>query len=739
MGYGSVIRLAAGLAMVMAAAAQADYYSHPKLRPEWRCQDIPAGIGSPDDPGGVNSFHCQRLFWDLPAVTEVGTIVVAAPFEEDPVPRFPRGLTDRVPPMFVGTKDGQPEGFEHLEDCNVNAAGCQRLCDTDLPDATIPEDQVPYWQELLNTDGSAKIGTDGFDNHAVGSNGTAPQEGPLFQLACQRGTRTYYGPWQTGDKVAPENCDPATAQCGNVYDRLASNQFTKFESTARLDRDVEALRTTPDRRLEWNTGSEFYNHFASHHGTCWASGDPCADAANPKPREAYNTPDGECAYYEYWTTPGTGCHPEDADNACHGAKEGEPQRPAGSNGSFRNATQIPGRLSVPLPGNRGVETTEDTVWMCNHHVVTQLPPGSYDMDRLANYRLQQRGVVNDTTEYDVYGVPPGEEVGGAVGEMIIQYFTRPMSGDVKPLNIAFNAAADLATTWYPPFTWNYHESEWLPPFDAAVGLTAIHSHHRMVKGTMAVAPASPPRTNSQDPNCGGAGSTDIYTSWYWEDAPVCQYWKETDGPVIVRKGQSLRTTCYVNNGVTPEAIKHGLVAGSAVQTLKVLGAPIPDYPELMPASTWGDALAESPVGRQLLYGLHPPINYRVVYKCSTQAPTLPGATIVPLDYEICSPNPAVDADLDYIDGPYKNPAQCGGDPDALCQPGTIRFACIGEDEMCIGVSMYWALPRLGGEGNDEAMENLQSGNVNEVGTPGNAGADTSLSGLCPECDQGPGL
>ncbi|MGH7859264.1 MAG: hypothetical protein ACREQY_18210, partial [Candidatus Binatia bacterium] len=143
MRYARVIGLAAGL-VVVAAAAQADYYSHPKLRPEWRCEDIPPGIGSPEDPGGVLSFHCQRLFWDLPAVTEIGTIVVAAPFEEDPIPRFSRGLTDRVPPMYVGIMGGKKEGFEHLEDCDANATDCQRLCNTTLPDGTVLEDQVPY-------------------------------------------------------------------------------------------------------------------------------------------------------------------------------------------------------------------------------------------------------------------------------------------------------------------------------------------------------------------------------------------------------------------------------------------------------------------------------------------------------------------------------------------------------------------------------------------------------------------
>ena len=59
--------------------------------------------------------------------------------------------------------------------------------------------------------------------------------------------------------------------------------------------------------------------------------------------------------------------------------------------------------------------------------------------------------------------------------------------------------ATYSTTYYPPFTWNYHEAEWLAPFDAAVALGAIHSHHRMVKGIQSVSPANPPRLNSDNP------------------------------------------------------------------------------------------------------------------------------------------------------------------------------------------------------------------------------------------------
>jgi hypothetical protein len=177
-----------------------------------------------------------------------------------------------------------------------------------------------------------------------------------------------------------------------------------------------------------------------------------------------------------------------------------------------------------------------------------------------------------------------------------------------------------------------------------------------------------------------------------------------------------------------------------------MGAPIPDYPAVGPASAWGDALVDSPVGKELLYGTHPPVNYRVVYKCSDgTSPDTPPFMLASAPfvggYDICSPNPAVDADGDYVDGSYVNTEQCGG---RLCQPGSIVFACVGEDEMCIGVAMYYAMDRIlnsDGSVNQTAMDNLQSGNVNQVGTPGNTGlpGPADILGNCPECEGGPGL
>jgi hypothetical protein len=707
----------AAVLMGLGSPAIADYDSHPGLRPENRCGMIPAGIGDPKDPGGPKSLHCQRLFWDLPATTVLGTIRVGAPFAEDPIPRFPNGVTDRIPPLYILDTNGDGlsdngEGYEKP------GPGRVRLC----PDS----DQVPYWKELLEADGSPKIGTDDLGHHSV-DDASKPQTGPLLELSCRRGSRAYVGPWQTGTAVGD-------------FDKIMGGQATRFENTARLDRDVAAGRTSGGKRIEWNTSTEFYNHFASHHAVC--NTDPsevCSNPGSPQSREAYDAsnPNATCRSYQRGADGPD--HPQ-GKGGCYAADE-DPSCSGGVGGAFRNATQLPGRLTLNFADNRGMLGVEDQLWGCNHHVVTQLPPGSYGMTRLANFRLQKGGVVNSTNK-TIYGAQPGQPIGGAVGEYLIQYFTEPANAPVKPINFMFNAIADAATTYYAPFTWNYHESEWLPPYDAAITNMAIHSHHRMVKGTMNLFPPAKPRLQSPNPLCGGMANnqtpTDLYTDWYWEDAPVCEYWKDPDGPVVIRKGQSVRTTCYVNNGVTPEAIKHGLVAGDVVESLRALGAPVPREPSTVPTSSWAPALADSSIGREFLYGTHPPNNYRVVYKCSNYAPNVPLATAVTTVENvgdvntICQPNPTVDADGDYVDGPYVNNVECGG---GLCQPGSIAFACIGEDEMCIGVALYYALPRLGGAENDEAMANLQEQNVDGVGTPGST-LNMDVAGICHDCEFG---
>jgi hypothetical protein len=731
-----IVALAAGLlALVPSFDARADYETNPELRPENRCAMIPAGINDPKDPGGVNSIHCQRLFWDLPATTKVGAIRVAAPFAEDRVPRFPNGLTDRIPPMYIldANGDGASDDGKGYEKAGT---GRRRVC-ADI-------DQIPYWKELLNSDGSPKTGTDGLGRHSV-DEPAKPQTGPLFQLACRRGSRTYFGPWQTGTDV---NVFDRCYNCGSPY------RSTRFENTDRLNRDVASGRTTENRRVEWNVGSEYYNHFASHHGTCYNGSDSiCSNPENPQTRAAFQ-PGGAC-----WNNQKGANGPSDpgGKGGCWSGDRNPTASGCAPANGYRNATQYPGRLYTPLPDGRGVLGVEDQIWGCNHHVVTQLPPGSYGVTTLANFRLQKAGLVNNTTT-PVYGVPPGQPIGGSVGEMIIQYFTEPANAPVKPINFMFNAIGDLATTAYPPFTWNYHEAEWAAPTDLAMSFMVIHSHHRMVKGTMNVVPPAKPRLNSPDPICGGMKGgqtpTDLYTDWYWEDPPVCQYWKDPDGAVIIRKGQSVRTTCYVNNGVTPEAIKNGLVAGSVAEGLRSLGAPIPQQPSTVPTSAWSSLLVDSVPGQELLYGKHPPVNYRVKYTCSASGtggsanvpaavPAVGGTTVLVnapflsstgvVGAKPCSPNPAVDGDADYVDGPYINSAQCG--EGVWCNPGTITFACIGEEEMCIGVGAWYPLPRLGGAGNDEAMENLQKQDIDHVGTPGQV--PPADNGICHDC--GPAL
>jgi hypothetical protein len=709
MNKGTVIAVGA-MVLMAGTTVRADYDSHPELRPENRCGMIPPGIGDPKDPGGVSSIHCQRLFWDLPATTKLGVRRVSAPFREDRIPRFVDGVTGRVPPMYIldANNDGKSDDGKGYE---KPGAGRVRLCKD--------PDQIGYWHELLKADGSPVIGSDELGYHSV-DDPTKPQTGPLYELRCRRGSRAYLGPWQTGT-------DPA------VYDRLMGNQSTRFENTDRLNRDVAAGRTTADKRVEWNTVTEFYNHFSSHHSTCYVNtSNPCSNPNSPQPAAAYdpNNPNAACRSWQRTADPPS--HPQGA-GTCY-AGDTNPQSCSGYD-AYRNATQVPGRSSRVFPNGRGILGVEDQLWGCNHHVVTQLPPGSYGMKTLANFRLQKGGIVA-TSDYAGWGLKKGQVIGGAVGEVIQQYFTEPANAPIKPLNFFFNAIADLATTAYPPFTWNYHESEWVPPYDLAFTNFTIHSHHRMVKGIMDITPASPVRTGSPDPQCGGsknATATNLYVNWDWEDAKYCEYWKDPDGPVVLRKGQSVRTSCYVNNGVTPEAIKHGLVAGSTVEGLRNAGAPIPPGVASIPTATWADLLVDSPVGHELLYGTHPPDNYRVKYTC--------GAAGVPTQVSPiganCSPNPTVDAEGDYVDGPYKNPVECGESAaGSWCNPGVIRFACIGEEEMCIGVGLYYSLPRLGDidGGHDEAMENLQDGNVDGVGTPGSTVA--ADNGICHDCDPG---
>jgi hypothetical protein len=717
--------------LAFAAPALADYDTHPELRPANRCV---TADGRSFAEAGIDPLHCQRLIWDLPTTVKVGTVAVAAPYAEDPIPRFPRGVTDRPPPLYVldANRDGVSDNGEGYEN---PGPGRVPLC---------PQDHIGWWAPIEDANHVAVIGNDPTGKRHDAEDRTKIQRGPLFRVECRRGTRAYMGPWQLGSNP-------------NRYD-FNGLGILRFENTARLNRDVAAARTTENKRIEWNTGSEYYNHFASHHGTCYYPGaktpgqgptggtgsfDRCDDPMNPLPREAYDpgNPKALCRDYQRSSDGpddpmGKGpCYSEDEDVRCTHAKG-----PA-----VRDATQVPGRLVKYYPDGRGIPSVEDVLFNCDHHVVTQLPPGSYGINKLANFRLA-RGGLRNTTKDMIFDTPPGGVIGGAVGELIIQYFTEPANAPVKPLNWMFQAVPDLAT-YYPPFTFNYKEVPWTAPYDLKMTMLVLHSHHRMVKGTINLTP-NPLRANSPNPDCGGSAGQSVpplnlYTNWAWEDAPICDLWKDPDGPVVMRKGQVLRAGCAVNNGVTPEAIKHGLIAGDVVETLRTLSnGAIPEDPSTVPTSTWAPAFVNSPVGQQLLYGTHEPENYRVVYKCSTTAPTVPGATAVGVlgtATKICPPNPKKDADGDYVDGTYVNEAICG--PGGLCEPSAIAWADRAEDEMCIMVGHYYGLDRIGdidGGGHDRAVAKLSSGDPNQmqdVGTPGNS-PNWDLVGRCWDCKAG---
>ena len=109
--------------------------------------------------GTGQDFEVTELDLDPPKAGEVLIRYVAAGLchsdehlrHGDIVPRFPRGITDRIPPMWVGKIAGVDEGFEYESDCTANsqALTCHTLC-------TDPLD-IPYWQEQLNSDGSPSL------------------------------------------------------------------------------------------------------------------------------------------------------------------------------------------------------------------------------------------------------------------------------------------------------------------------------------------------------------------------------------------------------------------------------------------------------------------------------------------------------------------------------------------------------------------------------------------------------
>lgn len=389
---------------LLAVAAGADYDSHPELRPERRCAGIPPGAAAPDDPGGVQSIACQRLLWDLAATTRLGAVAAAAPLPEKRVPRYPGGLTDRPPPLYVGA-DG--EGYESP------GRGRTPLC--------ADPDQVPWWKPRLDASGKPRVGKDP----------RTGQTGPLFEVACRRGTRVRFGPWQAGRSTA-------------ITDDIAEGVL-RFENSARLDRDAElrGLDEKRDGRREWVVAVEFYNHFAIHHSVCWVPENARCD--NPDDPWTASDP-AQCwkGYQEVADGPDDphgkgGCYAGDQDTRC--------TRPAQSGETAWFLTTVPGRYAAAPPDGAAMIGLEDQLWRCVHHVMLQWPIDDsnrdqafhevgmegYGLDRPVDYRLQTGGLVNVAPEPQ-HGAAPGEVIGGAVGEMIVQYFTEPFpSRTVKPL------------------------------------------------------------------------------------------------------------------------------------------------------------------------------------------------------------------------------------------------------------------------------------------------------------------
>ena len=404
-------RFAAGAFVLLAwAVASADYDSHPTLRPENRCATIPVAA---NDAGGLRSPSCQRLFWDLPAATRLGFVAAAAPIAEPRAPRFPNGLTDRPPPMYILDRnhDGVADDGQGYE---APGQGRARLC--------ADPDEVPWWKPMVDAKGQPQIGRDP----------SFGQTGPLFVVACRRGSRERFGPWQAGIRR-------------DLADDVAEG-LLRVENSKRLDRDakVRGLDGKRDGRREWLTAIEFYDHFAIHHAVCWIP----VNATCDNPDDPWTASDMTRCYEGYQQLADGpdgphgkgGCYGGDQDTRCVKPKQ------TGETGWF--LTTVPGRLYTELPQGQAMPTLENQLWRCLQHVVFQYPPDdvgkdmafhevrseSYGLDRPADYRLQKGGLANIAPEPQ-HGAKPGETIGGAVGEMIVQYFTEPYtSTNVKPMN-----------------------------------------------------------------------------------------------------------------------------------------------------------------------------------------------------------------------------------------------------------------------------------------------------------------
>ena len=401
---------AAGAFVALAfATASADYDSHPELRPEKRCATIPVANG---DRGGPASPNCQRLFWDLPPATRLGFVAAAAQLPERRAPRFPNGLTDRPPPMYIVDRnhDGVADDGRGYEQPGEGRA---RLC----PDP----DEIPWWKPVVDAEGRPRIGPDP----------SFGQQGALFAVACRRGSRERFGPWQAGTRR-------------DIADDVAEG-LLRVENSKRLDRDrdLRGLDEKRDGRREWLTVVEFYDHFAIHHAVCWIPVNATCDNAD----DPWTASDMSRCYEGYQRLADGpdgphgkgGCYGGDQDTRCVRPNQ------TGETGWF--LTTVPGRFFTEPAGGQAMPTLENQLWRCLQHVVFQFPPDdagkdmafhevgseSYGLDRAVDYRLQRGGLPNIAPEAQ-HGVDPGETIGGAVGEIVVQYFTAPYTAKgMKPL------------------------------------------------------------------------------------------------------------------------------------------------------------------------------------------------------------------------------------------------------------------------------------------------------------------
>src|SRR5207237_7967035 len=118
------------------------------------------------------------------------------------------------------------------------------------------------------------------------------------------------------------------------------------------------------------------------------------------------------------------------------------------------------------------------------HVVSEQPHGYHGNTTHLNFR-NQPGVLIAQHAEDCWPAPGTTPIGGTVGEMIIQLFSAPVAdGNYKPLSVGFDVVVNVATTFFPPYTIGNTGGVWYAPYDLAIGILAIHSHKRTVKGTV---------------------------------------------------------------------------------------------------------------------------------------------------------------------------------------------------------------------------------------------------------------